>query len=76
MENHLAETLEERNDRWIPPCLRARYALMREEAVLIRRARTLMEESIARARALRATERTAVSLHDKNDKNDKNFTRD
>jgi len=65
MDNHLAESLEERNDRWIPPCLRARYAAMREQAVLIRQARGIIEEGRARLAELRA-ERASVSLPDKN----------
>jgi hypothetical protein len=62
MDNHLAEALEERNDRWIPPCLRPRYAAMREQAVLIRQAR----EIIAALHAARERERASVSLPDKN----------
>lgn len=48
MDNHLAEQLEERNDRWIPPCLRPHYAAMREQAVLIRTARERIEAIRAR----------------------------
>lgn len=61
MENHLAESLEERNDRWIPPSLRPRYAAMREQAVLIRTARERIEVIRARLAAL-----PSVSLPDKN----------
>ena len=64
MDNQLAvelERLEERNDRWIPPCLRPGYALMREQTVLMHRARELIAEGSARLEALRAEREAAAA---------------
>lgn len=70
MDNQLAvelERLEERNDRWIPPCLRPRYALMREQTVLMHRAREIMGDMRARLAELRA---------ERESRPDKNLARD
>jgi hypothetical protein len=72
MDNQLAvslERLEERNDRWIPPCLRPRYALMREQTVLMHRARELIAEGRARLEALRAEREAAPAAVSPPDKN-------
>jgi len=64
MDNQLAvelERLEERNDRWIPPCLRPGYALMREQTILMHRARELIAEGSARLEALRAEREAAAA---------------
>ena len=65
MENHLAEQLEERNDRWIPPSLRPRYAALREQATLIGRAREIMGDIRARLAARREAAAVAAPA-DKN----------
>lgn len=62
MDNHMAEHFEERNDRWVPPCLRERYAAMRETAVAIHTARERLMAIRERLRADKNITRTDKNI--------------